>query len=66
MNAGFAAEVGGDLVQVNNQIKVKEDKSMEELNSWNREIKVLETMLNIHDSIMKEATSKPKDEEKSA
>ena len=39
---------------MNNQIKVKEENSMEELNPWNREVNLLERMLNNHDLIMKE------------
>ncbi len=53
--AGFVADVGGDLVQVNNQIKIREeDNSVEEINPWNGEINLLERMLNNHDLIMKE------------
>jgi len=66
MNASFVANAGGDLAQVNSQIKVKEENSMEEFNPWNREVNLLEKVLNNHDSIMKEgkddreAASKPK------
>jgi len=54
MNAGFVANARRDLAQVNSQIKVKEENSMEELNPWNREVNLLEKVLNSHDSIMKE------------
>jgi len=53
VNAGFVAIAGAYLAQVNSQIKVKEEKSMEELNPWNREVNLLEKVLNNHDSIMK-------------
>lgn len=54
MNAGLVEDAGGDLAQVNNQTKVKEDNSMEELNPSSREINLLEKVLNNHDSIVKE------------
>jgi len=39
---------------VNNQVKIKEEDFMEEFNPWNREVNLLEKVLNSHDSIMKE------------
>ena len=49
MNADFVAIAGGDLAQLNNQIKVKEENSMEEFNPWNREVNLLEKVLNNHE-----------------
>jgi len=39
---------------MNIQINLKEENSMEEFNPWNREINLLEKVLNSHDSIMRE------------
>lgn len=68
LNAFLVADSKGDLAQMNNQMEVKEENYMEEINPWNKEVNFLEKMLNNHDSIMKEgkddreAASKPKDE----
>ena len=72
VNAGFVVIAGGDLARVGIQVKMKEEDFMEELSPWNKDVKLLEKMLNSHDSIMKEgkddreaakmAASKPKNE----
>jgi len=54
MSVGFVAIAGGGFTQVKNQIKVKEEDSEEEFNPWNKDVKLLERVLNSHDSIMKE------------
>jgi len=54
MNACFVANAGGDLAQMSSQVKMKEEDFKEEFNPWNKDVKLLEKMLNSHDSIMKE------------
>lgn len=73
MKAGFVAITGGDLAQVSSRVKIKEEDFMEEFNPWNKDVKLLEKMLNSNDLIMKEgkddrevekmASSKPKNKE---
>ena len=49
----FVANAGGDLAQLSH-LKIKEGNSMEEFNPWNRNVKMLERVLDSHDLIMKE------------
>jgi len=48
VNAGFVAIAGGDLAHVSSQVKMKEEDFMEEFNPWNKDVKLLEKMLNNH------------------
>jgi len=50
--AGLVADAGGNLAQMSSQMK--EEDSMEEFNPWNRDVNLLEEMLNSHDSVMRE------------
>jgi len=54
VSAGFVADAGGNLAQMNNQIKMKEEESVEEFNPWNKDVKFLERVLDSHDSIQEE------------
>ena len=54
VSAGFIADAGVTLAQMNNQVKKEEENSVEIFNPWNKEIKLLEIMLKNQDSIQEE------------
>ena len=54
VSAGLVADAGRDLVQMGSLTKKEEDDSIEEFNPWNKDVELLEKMLNNHHSIMKE------------
>ena len=54
VSAGLVIDARENLAQMSSQIKMKEEDSVEEFNPWNKDVKLLEKMLNSHDSIMKE------------
>jgi len=54
VSVGFVANAGGDLAQMSSQMKMKEENSIEESNPCNKNVKLLERVLDSHDSIMKE------------
>lgn len=51
MNASLVADVGGNLVKMDNQTKMEEEDFMEEFNPWNRDVQLLERMLESQDSV---------------
>ena len=44
-SAGFIANAGENLAQINSQVKMEEEDSVEIFNPWNRDIVLLESML---------------------
>ena len=54
MSAGLVADVGGNLAQVSSQVKMVEEDYVEEFNPWNRDVQLLERMLESQDSMQKE------------
>lgn len=64
VSVGFVANARGDLAQVSH-LKMKEGDFVEEFNPWSRDVKLLERVMNSHDSVQegkddREATSKQK------
>lgn len=53
VSAGFVVDDEGNLAQLR-YLKMKEEDFMEEFNPWNKDVKLLERVLDNHDSIMKE------------
>lgn len=51
MNAGFIAGVGENLTQLSSQIQEEEENSVELFNPWNKEVELLEIMLNNQNSV---------------
>ena len=51
VSAGLVAYAGGNLAQMSNQIKMKEEDYVEEFNPWNIDAQLLERMLESHDSV---------------
>ena len=49
VSAGLVADAGGILAQMSSQIKMKEEDSMEEFNPWNKDVQLLERMLESQD-----------------
>lgn len=41
VSVGLVADAGGNLAQMSNQIKMKEEGSMEKFNPWNKDIMLL-------------------------
>ena len=54
VSAGFVADAGGNLAQMSNQVKMEEEDSVEVFNPWNKDIMLLERMLENQDLMQKE------------
>jgi len=49
MSVDLVADAGGNLAQMSSQIKMKEEDSLEVLNPWNKDVQLLERMLDSQD-----------------
>lgn len=58
VSAGLVVDAGKKLAQMSNQIKMKEENFVEVFNPWNRDVQLLERMLDNQDSIQKEIIMK--------
>ena len=66
VSASLVADVGENLAQMSSQIKMKEEDYVEVFNPWNRDVKLLERMLESQDSIQKEIIMKEGKDEREA
>ena len=58
VSAGLVADVGGNLAHMSSKVKMVEEDFVEEFNPWNRDVQLLERMLESQDSMQKEIIMK--------
>ena len=66
VSAGLVANAGGNLAQTSSQVKTVEEDSVKEFYPWNKDVQLLERILDIHDSLQTEKIMKEGKDEREA